>query len=100
KLSDVLFADRDHYVVRVKDGVGGLQPGADVTYNGIVVGKVEDVKVDPADVAVVKLDLGLREGTPVPADAVATVVLQGISGQRRVDLSGGTNDARLRKPGE
>ncbi|MCB9735942.1 MAG: MCE family protein [Deltaproteobacteria bacterium] len=100
KLSDTLFADRDHYVVRVKGGVGGLQAGADVTYNGIVVGKVEDVKVDPRDVAVVKLDLGLREGTPVPEDAVATVVLQGISGQRRVDLSGGTNEARLRKPGE
>lgn len=100
KLGDTLFAHRDHYVVRISGGVGGLQPGADVTYNGIVVGKVAGVMVDPRDVAIVKLDLALREATPVPADAVATVVLQGISGQRRVDLAGGTNKARLRKPGE
>ena len=100
KLGGALFAEPDHYTVRIADGVGGLQAGADVTYNGIVIGQVSDVKVDPVDVAMVRLELELAEGTPIPENTTATVVLQGITGGRRVDLMGGTNGVRLRKAGE
>ncbi len=100
KVGGALFEEPDHYIVRIADGVGGLQAGADVTYNGIVIGQVSDVQVDPVDVAMVRLELELAEGTPIPENTTATVVLQGITGARRVDLMGGTNGVRLRKAGE
>lgn len=100
KVGSSLFASADHFYVRLGEPVGGLVPGADVTYNGIVVGKVGAVMVDPVDVAMVRLDLELREGTPIPENTVATVVLTGITGARRVDLVGGTGGVRLRRPGE
>lgn len=100
KVGASIFASADHYSVRLGEPVGGLLPGADVTYNGIVVGKVGAVMVDPIDVAKVRLDLELRAGTPVPENASATVVWTGITGARRVDLVGGTGGVRLRRPGE
>ena len=66
KVGGALFEEPDHYIVRIADGVGGLQAGADVTYNGIVIGQVSDVQVDPVDVAMVRLELELAEGTPIP----------------------------------
>lgn len=100
KIGGTLLAHTDTYFVRISGGVGGLTAGSDVTYNGIVIGKVSAVAVDPVDVAMVKLQLDLQEGTPIPENTTATVVLQGITGTRRVDLMGGTNGVRRRVPGE
>lgn len=100
KIGGTVFSHSDFYFTRISGGVGGLTSGSDVTYNGIVIGKVSGVSVDPVDVSMVRLDLELQEGTPVPENTTATVVLQGITGSRRVDLMGGTNSARRRVPGE
>ncbi|MFO0746636.1 MAG: MlaD family protein [Myxococcota bacterium] len=100
KLGGQIFEHRDDYFTRIRGGVGGLQAGAEVTFNGIVVGRVSKVSVDRQDVAVVRIDLSLDAGTPVPEDTTATVALQGITGLRRVELDGGTNTARRRQPGE
>ncbi len=100
KVGGTVFSHSDFYFTRIAGGVGGLTAGSDVTYNGIVIGKVSNVSVDPIDVSMVRLDLELQEGTPVPENTTATVVLQGITGSRRVDLMGGTNSARRRVPGE
>jgi len=100
KVGGTVFSHSDKYFVRISGGVGGLTAGSDVTYNGIVIGKVNTVAVDPVDVAMVRLGLELQEGTPIPENTTATVVLQGITGTRRVDLMGGTNGVRRRLPGE
>jgi len=100
KIGGTVFSHSDHYFARISGGVGGLTPGSDVTYNGIVIGKVAMVNVDPIDVAMVRLELELKEGTPIPENTTATVVMQGITGSRRVDLVGGTNGVRRRTPGE
>lgn len=100
KVGESLFDTRDVYRVRMPGSVGALDPGSAVTFNGIVVGRVERVAIDPYDVAVVDIDLSLEEGTPIPADAEATVAMAGITGQKYVELTGGTNKARRRRPGE
>jgi phospholipid/cholesterol/gamma-HCH transport system substrate-binding protein len=100
KVGESLFDVRDSYRVRMPGSVGSLDPGAAVTFNGITVGRVERVGVDPDDVGVVAIDLSLASGTPIPEDTRATVAMRGITGMKYVELDGGTNAARRRLPGE
>lgn len=100
KVGESLFDHRDVYRVRMPGSVGALDPGSDVTFNGIVVGRVERVSIDPLDVGVVAIELSLAQDTPIPEDTSATVSMRGITGMKHVELTGGTNAARRRLPGE
>jgi len=100
KVGESLFDKRDAYHVRMPGSVGALDPGSAVTFNGIVVGRVQSVVIDPRDVGIVAIELSLADGTPIPEDTSATVAMRGITGMKYVELTGGTNSAKLRKPGE
>ncbi len=100
KIGPTLFGKHDPYYARMPNGVGGLEPGAKVTFNGLVVGSVDSLQVDPDDLALVRIELAIDRGVAIPADAKATVAMQGITGSRYVELGGGTNGARRRVPGE
>jgi phospholipid/cholesterol/gamma-HCH transport system substrate-binding protein len=88
---DVLFHD-----------VSGLGEAGDVRYNGLPVGQVVRLALDPADPSKVRIRIEVVAETPVKTDTVATLELQGVTGVSYVSLSGGTPDsARLQSaPGE
>jgi phospholipid/cholesterol/gamma-HCH transport system substrate-binding protein len=94
-----LLEKRDTYFVYFEGSVSGLEPGSAVKYNGIQVGRVEKVEIDKANVARVQVEVSLKEGTPVKADTMAALNLQGITGQMFVELAGGTNEAETIAPG-
>jgi phospholipid/cholesterol/gamma-HCH transport system substrate-binding protein len=89
----------DRYTVRFEESVSGLEIGAQVKYNGVRVGQITDIRIDKDDVDLVVAVLELREGTPVKADTTAVMVAMGITGLRFVELTGGTKQAKLLKPG-
>jgi len=90
----------DEYTVRYRDvSVGGLEVGADVKYSGIWVGRVEDVRIDPEDVATVVVKLSVRDGTPIKEDAEASIVTMGITGIKAIEIRGGTQEAATVPPG-
>ena len=75
-----LLERRDQYSIRYRDiSVGGLETGADVKYSGIRVGRVDDIRIDPADVTAVIVDISVREGTPIKEDSEASIVTMGIT---------------------
>ncbi len=98
-IGSAILEKRDEYFIRFQGSVAGLDVGAVVTYNGIRVGRIEDVRIDPEDVASVRVRISLRPGTPVKKDTLASVNLQGITGLKNVELSGGTNAAEVLEPG-
>ena len=89
----------DHYRVVFDEAVSGLSIGGDVRYNGIPVGTVTVIKIDRNDPGRVQVMLEVARDTPVKADTVAKLELQGITGVAFVQLSGGTAAAGLAKPG-
>jgi ABC-type transporter Mla subunit MlaD len=94
---------RDEYIVRFTDAdvsLNGLEVGSQVKYSGIRVGRVEAIRVDPNDVAVIQVVLSLDGGTPIAEDSKANLGSMGITGLKYVELTRGTKGARLRKPGE
>ncbi|MCK4546236.1 MAG: MCE family protein [Candidatus Eisenbacteria sp.] len=95
-----LMERRDHYAIRYRDlSVGGLEPGADVKYSGIRVGRVDDIRIDPEDVATVIVEVSVRQGTPIKEDSEATIVTMGITGMKTIEIRGGTQTSALLSPG-
>jgi ABC-type transporter Mla subunit MlaD len=90
----------DRYYIMFEDyPVGGLQVGGSVNYQGIKVGRVEDIKIDPKNVRRVNITISVDGGTPIKEDTEAVLSLVGITGLKAVDIRGGSNEAPLLKPG-
>jgi phospholipid/cholesterol/gamma-HCH transport system substrate-binding protein len=83
----------DGYLAIENESVAGLNVNAPVKYNGVVVGKVETIQLDPADPQRVRLIFAIERGTPIKEDTVAMLVSQGLTGIAHVELSGGTRGA-------
>jgi len=83
----------DYYNVFFEDGVAGLSVGGDVRYNGIPVGTVTSIILDPEDASRVQVAIEVDKGTPVSQGTEASLALQGITGVAYIELTGGGPDA-------
>lgn len=83
-----------YYNVRF-DSVSGLSRAADVTFAGLPVGRVTDIRLSPDQDGTVLVSLEVERDTPVRADTVATVDSSGITGVSFVALSAGSPAAPL-----
>ncbi|HPF09664.1 MAG TPA: MlaD family protein, partial [Candidatus Cloacimonadota bacterium] len=89
----------DTYYIMFKDyPVSGLQVGGTVNYQGIKVGQVQAVKIDPEDVSKVIITINVEPGTPIKEDTEAVLSLVGITGLKAVEIKGGTNEAKNMQP--
>lgn len=86
-------ASYDTYYVYMTESVSGLNPNATVSYNGVAVGYVSDIRLDVDNPQRVRVALQIEQGTPVKTDTVATLAAQGITGIANVELSGGSPEA-------
>ncbi|MBO9356138.1 MCE family protein [Bordetella petrii] len=79
-----------HFVVIFNEAVRGLMVGSAVQYNGIQVGEVLELSLDPANPAVVRARIKVRDNVPIKQDTRARLVLTGITGSSVIGLSGGS----------
>lgn len=86
----------DYYQVLFPE-ISGISAGTQVQFSGVPVGQVIDLALDPD--GRVRVQLELREGTPVRADSVATMVPQGITGLSTLAVSSGSASAALLREG-
>ncbi|NLO11302.1 MAG: MCE family protein [Candidatus Cloacimonetes bacterium] len=94
-----LVDKKDIYYVSFENySVTGLQVGGTVSYRGIKVGRVEDIKIDPKDINKVIITVAIDRDTPIKVDAEAVLIFMGITGVKAVEITGGTNEAALLKP--
>lgn len=80
----------DNYRVIFLGPVSGLTKGGEVQFNGIRVGEITRLALDPLDPNRVLTDLQVEQGTPVRADSTAQAVAQGITGVKYVQISAGS----------
>ena len=85
----------DYFQAISEESVSGLSLSAPVKYNGVEVGKVKDVRLDPKNPDRVILLFAIERGTPVKTDTIAMLKSQGLTGIAHVELSGGTPEAPL-----
>ena len=85
----------DLYLAIMDESVAGLNLNAPVKYNGVEVGKVRDIRLDPGNPQRVILLFAIERGTTIKVDTVAVLKIQGLTGIAYVELSGGAPDAPL-----
>lgn len=84
--SDRQFAE---YQVVFNEAVVGLSQGSAVQYNGIKVGDVTQLKLDPQDPRKVLARIRVGGDTPVKQDTHAKLTMTGVTGLSIIQLSGG-----------
>jgi phospholipid/cholesterol/gamma-HCH transport system substrate-binding protein len=81
------------YRIHFAESVSGLAVGDPVKFHGVDVGTVRAIALDPADLRLVQVDVGLRKEVPVKTDTKATLKLKGITGVVFIELDGGSPNA-------
>ncbi|MGX6647973.1 MlaD family protein [Maricaulaceae bacterium MS644] len=93
-LSSVSF-DREYreYDVVFEGPVRGLRSASEVRFNGIQVGEVTDLGLNPDNPGEVIARIRVDAATPVKVDSVAQLEPQGLTGLSYIQLSSGSVDA-------
>ena len=88
--------EKASYVLESRYPVSGLNEQAIVRYRGVDIGKVTDIKFDPADSRVILIDIVIRRSMGLTRGTFAELRYQGITGLSYVMLDDrGTNAERL-----
>lgn len=93
----------DLYLAIETEPVAGLNLNAPVKYNGVDVGKVRTIQLDPANPEHVRLVFAIERGTPINQDTLAVLKTQGLTGIAYVELEGGGRESaplRASAPGQ
>lgn len=86
------------YVVQARfSNAGGLNPGSNVAIAGVSVGRVEAVRLNPADYSAF-IELRLSQEVKLPADSIASIKTTGLIGDKYLALAPGA-DSRMIAPG-
>ena len=98
KLGSGSLVGGNTYLIEARfSNAGGLHSGSSVLVAGVTVGRVERVRIDPADysaIATLRIPTELR----LPTDSMASIRTSGLIGDKYVFLSPGADDTYL-KPG-
>ena len=90
-----LGKDYQDYDIRFEESVAGLAKGGLVQFQGVQVGEVRKLKLDPIDPRVVIVRVRMTEQTPIKTDTKAQLSFTGLTGVAVIELIGGTPGARL-----
>jgi phospholipid/cholesterol/gamma-HCH transport system substrate-binding protein len=81
------------YDLKFEGSVSGLSKAADVLYNGIKVGEVTDLKLDPDSPSNVLVRIRVDRTTPVKEDSYASLETLGLTGVAAILIAGGSTKA-------
>lgn len=82
------------YLVYMQESVTGINIDSSVEFNGVEVGKVRDVQLNPQNPRLVTLLLSIQSKTPVTRGTVAMLASRGITGIAYVALKDRSDDLR------
>jgi len=92
--AQVEFAEQESYFdIYFAGSVTGLSEGSAVRYNGISVGRVTDIKLDPQDPTRVRVTVEIQSGSVVKSDSTASLEIQGLTGGDFINIAGGSREA-------
>ena len=89
----------DHYQIIFDKSVSGLLPGAAVEYQGVTVGKVQEVHLTHDTPPRAVILIALQPETPIRRDTTALLVGSLVTGIRIIELEGGSPSTPALEPG-
>ena len=86
-------ADDQHFDIFFKQAITGLAVGSPVAFNGVPVGKIEEIKLLPDTPQFVRVRISIAEDVPVLKGTTAAVEGVGFTGVSQISLSGAMQGA-------
>lgn len=90
---------RKLFYVVFQGSVQGLSVGGSVFFNGLRVGEVTEIRVNPGNRSEIRARINVDALTPVKRDSRVRLTYQGLTGVAAIELSGGTERAGDLVPG-
>jgi len=87
------IGQRALYRVRYENSVAGLLKGSAVLFNGVRIGEVSSLQIEPKAPRQIIVTISVDPQTPVRSDTRVSIEFQGLSGAPAVALSGGSAEA-------
>lgn len=81
------------YDVYFNGSVSGLDIGSDVRYNGVLVGRVSEIQLDPQRPTGVRVTVDINHNVVIRNDAVAELQVKGLTGTAYVEITGTSGTA-------
>ncbi|MGC1180393.1 MAG: MlaD family protein [Methyloceanibacter sp.] len=81
------------YFIVFDGSVAGLTTGSSIGFNGIRVGEVQSLQLDPTDARKVQVLVSLHADTPVRENSRASMQSLGLTGGTGIQISAGTPDS-------
>src|SRR6478609_8190158 len=91
-MTNLAGGGKQYYIV-FNGSVGGLTSGANVALNGIKVGEVQSLALDPKDARNVQVLVSVRTDTPIRENSHAGIQSLGLTGGSGIQISAGTPDS-------
>ena len=88
----------DTYRLEMKESISGLSIDSNVKLNGVVVGSVSEIKINPKNIEIVEILVKIKKGIPIKEDMVASAQMFGVTGLLSIEIEGGTNEAKTLVP--
>ncbi len=83
------LGQRATYQIQFEQPVSGLAIGSSVLFNGIRVGAITELSLDPADPKLLTITISVDPATPIRADTQVDITYQGLTGAPAISLKGG-----------
>jgi phospholipid/cholesterol/gamma-HCH transport system substrate-binding protein len=98
KLGSGSLLGGDTYLIEARfANAGGIRAGSNVQVAGVTVGRVESVRMDPADFSAIAT-LRIISSVRLPTDTMASIKTSGLIGDKYVSLSPGADETTM-EPG-
>jgi phospholipid/cholesterol/gamma-HCH transport system substrate-binding protein len=78
---------------------GGLQPGSPVSYAGVKVGRVEELRISEQRPSEIEVEFTVQPHVPVKTDSLARILSLSALGENQLEVVPGTQDAPRAKAG-
>ena len=89
-----MMQQKKTYFIRYRDvSLTGLEVGSQVKYQGIRIGQVVSIDIDPDDISSLVVTIDIKEKVPIKTNTEAMLSVIGITGLKQIELRGGTNAA-------
>src|SRR5688572_1168472 len=82
------------YAVMMQESVSGMSVDSPVEFNGVNVGTIKSIKLEPKNPKLVKILLEVKNDTPITQGTIATIDTKGITGVTFIALKDKSTDLR------
>lgn len=94
------FEEQQKYEYRLysTSSVAGLKTNSFVEYKGLTIGTIKEIDINPNNTEQIEIIIEITNPKVIKTNSYATIASQGITGNKHIEIDGGTDDAQTLLP--